>query len=49
LVKKYEDALEELYVTMNVELFAEEIADGRLDSAEETAGAVLTDPPPEHP
>ena len=45
LTKRYDEATRELYQTMMVELFAEEIAEGRLDSAEETAGAVLCEDP----
>jgi hypothetical protein len=41
LTKRYDEAARELYQTMVAEAFAEEIAEGRMDSAEKTAGAIL--------
>jgi hypothetical protein len=45
LTKRHDEAAQELYRTMMVELFAEEIAEGRMDSAERTADAVLQSEP----
>jgi hypothetical protein len=41
LTKRHDEASRELYRTMMAQAFAEEIAEGRMDSAEKTAGAIL--------